>query len=318
MRKPDFFIVGAPRCGTTAMTQYLKSHPEIFMPETKEIHFFGSDLQFPPPRVTKEDYFSCFAKAKSEKRVGEASVYYLFSKSAATEIKEFCSSPRIIIMLRNPVDMIYSLHTISLFNGNEGIENFKEALDAEEDRKQGLRIPPHAHLVQGLFYRDIATYSPQVQKYIDLFGRAKVHVIVFDDFKKDPKSTYKKVLRFLEVNDDYQPNFDVINPSKKYRSKIVQNISVILPRKFGFLVRNILPFEMRAHLKQFLYRLNTTQHSRRPLDAELRKELQEGFVDDIQRLSQLIGRDLSCWCNYYCARHSQSETFKTPAGLPNL
>jgi len=149
MRTPDFFIVGAPKCGTTAMSDYLRQHPEIYMPQRKEPHFFGSDLDAPYPYFIrdKEQYFSLFAEAKDEKRVGEASVWYLYSKRAAFEIKEFCPTASIIIMLRNPVDMIYSLHSQRLFTGNEDIPDFEEALEAEEDRKRGLRIPSRTYLV---------------------------------------------------------------------------------------------------------------------------------------------------------------------------
>ena len=119
MRKPDFFIVGAPKGGTTAMNAYLGQHPEIFIAERKELHFFGTDLDFSSPRITQEQYLSCFSEVQNEKRVGETSVWYLYSKQAAVEIKKFCPSANIIIMLRNPVDMLYSQHSQFLYNGNE-------------------------------------------------------------------------------------------------------------------------------------------------------------------------------------------------------
>src|SRR5882672_1680365 len=111
MRKPDCFIVGAPRCGTTAMYTYLGQHPEIFMSARKEPHFFGTDLSSPALVRDEQQYLSLFAKAQNEKRAGEASVFYLYSQRAAREIHAFCPSARIIIMLRNPVEMMYSLHS---------------------------------------------------------------------------------------------------------------------------------------------------------------------------------------------------------------
>ena len=117
MTKPDFFIVRAPKCGTTAMQDCLSQHPEIFMPEAKppfyrgkELHFLGSELRANRKIFTRDEYFSYFPKAKDEKRVGEATVWYLCSKRAAYEIKEFNPSSKIIIMLRNPVEMVYSCH----------------------------------------------------------------------------------------------------------------------------------------------------------------------------------------------------------------
>src|SRR5262245_23487023 len=165
MRKPDFFIVGAPKCGTTAMNDYLQVHPEIFIPAKKEIHFFGADLQFlKGGRVTEQEYLTYFFPAQGEKRVGEASVWYLYSQHAAAEIQAFSPTARIIIMLRNPVDMMYSLHSQRLYNDNENLVNFAEALAAEGDRQQGKRLYPKASDVMGSLYRTAATYTPQVQR----------------------------------------------------------------------------------------------------------------------------------------------------------
>src|SRR6266545_5937438 len=161
MRRPDFFIVGAPKCGTTALNDYLKDHPEIFISARKELHFFGSDLVFRGPRrITEQEYLSFFAPARHEKRLGEASVWYLYSQQAAAEIKAFSPAARIIIMLRNPVDMMYSLHSQRLYNGRETISDFAKALATEEmhgrkewDRKGALNAV-------GFSYREAATYTP--------------------------------------------------------------------------------------------------------------------------------------------------------------
>jgi len=100
--KPNFFIVGAPKCGTTSMTEYLKQHPDIFIPEEKEPHYFGSDLEYPRITKTEAQYLRLFSEAQDERRLGEASVWYLFSQRAAQEIYEFNPLSRIIIMLRTP------------------------------------------------------------------------------------------------------------------------------------------------------------------------------------------------------------------------
>src|SRR3990172_12275584 len=196
MRNPDFFIAGAPKSGTTAMYMYLKQHPEIFMPEKKESHFFSTDLKSPMFIRDKEIYLSLFSGAKDEKRVGEASVWYLYSKNAASEIKEFSPSASIIIMLRNPVDMLYSQHSQFLYNCNENISSFEEALNAEEDRRRGLRIPPGVHFVESLFYRETVQYTEQVERYFNIFGRENVHIIIYDDFRNNTANVYRESLRF--------------------------------------------------------------------------------------------------------------------------
>jgi hypothetical protein len=135
MRKPDFFIVGAPKSGTTAMYFYLKQHPEIFMPERKELHFFGSDFFAPHFVRDLKDYLKFFEGADNKKRIGEASPWYLYSKRAAFEIKEFNPDADIIIMLRNPVDMMYSLRETLRKKGIERASFFSWQKCAKEHLK---------------------------------------------------------------------------------------------------------------------------------------------------------------------------------------
>jgi len=298
MRKPDFFIVGAPKCGTTAMYYYLKQHPEIFMPQRKEPHFFGTDLEAPYPYFIREkrEYLSLFSEAQDEKRVGEASVWYLYSKLAAAEIKEFCPSASIIIMLRNPVDMIYSLHSQRVYSGNEDITDFEAALDAEEERKQGLRIPKGVNLVEGLFYREVAKYTPQVQRYLDVFGRENVHVIIFDDFKSDTPRIYRDTCQFLGVDPDFQPEFQVINLNKRIYSFTLHKFLQNPPRTIVSLSRRLVPRPLRHGLIRGLNRVNIRYAPRPRMDPELRRRLQAEFAPEVERLSKLLDRDLTYWC----------------------
>ena len=303
MRKPDFFIVGAPKCGTTAMQDYLSQHPEIFMPKAKppffrgkELHFFGSDLRVNHPGLTEEEYLSYFQEAKSAKRVGEATVWYLYSKCAAYEIKGFNPSASIIIMLRNPVDMLYSFHSQLLYNGDEDIEDFKTALDAEPDRKRGLHLPKHGVvLAERLFYREIARYPEQVKRYFDVFGRGNVIVIIFDELKAETAKVYKETLRFLGVNEDFQPVFEIINPNKRARSRFISALLRNPPQIAQSFAKVVMPQPLRQGLIEALKRYNTRYESQPPMDPELRKRLQAEFAPDVERLSELLGNDLTHW-----------------------
>lgn len=295
LKKPDFFIVGAPKCGTTAMNDYLRQHPEIFIPDAKELHFFGLDLNFRRRRLTLEQYLSYFSGVQNEKRIGESSVWYLYSKVAATEIKEFCPSARIIIMLRNPVDMLYSLHSQHLFNGREDIEDFGEAMEAEVDRKNGIRIPKGKFLIEGLFYREVAKYTTQVQRYLNIFGKEKVHIIIFDDFKNNTDGIYKETLRFLGVDENFQPNFRVINSNKRIRSKVLRELIQNPPQIVRGLVKILIPHQVRHKIRESIIRLNIRNENRYPMDPKLRRALQAEFVQETKQLSILLGRDLTCW-----------------------
>ena len=300
MRKPDFFIVGAPKCGTTSMSEYLKQHPEIFVSEPKEPHFFGTDLKslwsdrFERYR-DKDKYLSLFADVRDEKRVGEASPWYLYSRQAAVEIKQFNPVSRIIIMLRNPVEMVYSLHGQQLYNGNEDIFDFEEALEAEEDRRNGRRLPETAHNPAALFYTDTARYCGQVQRYFDVFGRENVHIIVFDDFIGDTSQVYRETLEFLEVAPDFQLQFAVHNPAKSIRSTRLHRFTVARPA-FLRRVKWVLPNSLRRRMVKSLVRFNVRKGSRPPLSQELRHRLQQDFMEEVEGLSVLLDRDLTHWC----------------------
>jgi hypothetical protein len=296
IRKPDFFIVGAPKCGTTALDHYLSQHPEIFIPDIKEINYFGTDLLKSPSTVTEKMYLSFFLKAKNEKRLGESTVWYIYSPGATSAIKEFNPSAQIIIMLRNPVDMLYSYYYQLLFNGDEDIMDFKSALDAEQRRKKGLDIPRGPHSSHRYLYREIGTYSNHVKRYLDVFGYDNVLIIIYDDFKEDVAAVYKKTLQFLKVSDDFRPEFKVINPSKTVRSKTFRSFLNAPPNFVLWLGRLLVPSSQRYSLNKFLVYLNAKYEKRPPMDPELRKQLQQEFLPEIKTLSALLGRDLTHWC----------------------
>jgi hypothetical protein len=297
VRKPDFFIVGAPKSGTTAMNKYLEQHPEIFIPRGKEFHFFGSDLKKSKRKYIHDAdrYLSLFMKSQNEKRIGEASVMYLYSTMAPIEIKRFNAAAQIIIMLRNPVDMLYSFHSQLLYGGFEDIVDFKGALDAEEDRKQGKRIPQSALLLNALFYRDVAKYSRQVQRYFEVFSRETVHIIIFDDFKRNTGREYSETLRFLGVNLDFQPKFEVINPNKRARSKLVTKLYQRPPKLVRWPVRALIPLGIRRMLEEKTRHFNTKYQRRSDMDANLKESLKEEFAPEIEKLSELLDRDLTHW-----------------------
>ena len=129
MRTPDFFIVGAPKCGTTAMYEWLQAHPDVFVP-VKEIHYFGRDLAHRRPEVSAARYAELY-EGVGERIAGDVAVWYLLSESAAEEIHALNPDARIIIMLRRPAEMLHSLHSQLVYSGDEDIEDFEEALAAD-------------------------------------------------------------------------------------------------------------------------------------------------------------------------------------------
>ncbi len=307
--RPNFFIVGAPKCGTTALYDQLRQHPEVFMPGSggadptgvpreKEPHYFGSDLRFQPgtrPVESLEAYRSLFAGAVGHRRIGEASTWYLYSARAPMEIRAFAPEARVIIMLRHPVDFIEALHAQRLVNGTETIRDLDEALDAEGDRREGRRLPRTYRLRQGLYYREAARFSVQVRRYLDVFGRDRVNVALLDDFKRDAGGTYRRVLEFLGLDPSFQPVVSVVNPSKEVRSPVLQAALATPPPLLRGVARRVLGTTWRRAIKQRLRAGNVRVGGRRGMDPGLRRRLEAEFRPEVERLEALLDRDLGEW-----------------------
>jgi len=296
-RRPNFFIVGAPKSATTAMYEYLSQHPEIFMSPVKEPYYFGHDLVYLNiQRPTEDEYLSLFSGATDEKALGEASITYLVSERAAQEIKEFNPRAQIIIMLRNPIDMMYSMHSQALFTQVEDVKDFAKALSLEAKRKQGQSIPPKTTILSFILYRELATYSEQVKRYFEVFGRDRVRVIIYDDFKRDVSLAYQETLRFLGVDDQFQPeSYDAVNINKSRRNEWA--ITALKHPQVVNAVRFMLPSRnLRQQIASKFQFISIKEAPRPPLSSELRAQLRSEFLAEVNQLSSLLDCDLTHWC----------------------
>lgn len=283
MYKPNFFIVGMPRSGTTSMYTYLKQHPDIYLAVYKEPNFFSKDLTQSHYNVQDPAvYDSLFTLAGDKKRVGEGSVWYLTSKIAAVEIKKFNPTAKIIIMLRNPIDMIYSLHGLYVRTKNEDIADFQQALEMQTQRMKGFSIPSTCYFPEGLFYTEVARYHDKIKRFTDVFTRNNIHVILFDDFVPNTALCYRDTLDFLEVDANFQAEFEPGKAAKIIQPMVLQQIRHSHP-------------EIKKKLST---KLGLEAHKgppRAPLPPGLRSHLQSLFQTDIEKTSQLIGKDLTHW-----------------------
>lgn len=298
MSKPDFFIVGAPRCGTTAMDDYLKQHPEIFMAALKESHFFAPDFQVPGSSFKSEEHYSAlFSEVSNEKILGESSVGYLYSKVAPARIKEFNPQAKIIIMLRNPVEMIYSYHGWLLAEGFEKIRDFEAHLVAESERRQEGRSLQHVPVPLRL-YRELGEFSPHVKRFFDLFGRRNVHVIIFDEFKADTARVYREACEFLGVRPDFQPTLQAVNSNRRARNQSLATYLTSLrnPQHHVFYgARHLLPQTWRRSIANKLRSFNIKTETRPEMSQALKKQLSAKFAPDLECLSGMLGLDLTHW-----------------------
>ena len=295
MPLPDFYIVGAFKCGTTAMYDYLRPHPQVFMPFHKEPLYFGDDLTRRYGRMPRSQYEALFAPARPGQRIGEASAWYLYSRSAAAEIKAAAPEAQIMVMLRNPVDVMHAQHSQLLFNVEEDIADFGAALEAEPARRRGERLPPGPLRVENLYYRESVRFAEQLRRYFEEFGRDKVMVILYDDFRDDTPGVYRSALEFLGVDSGFSPSFAVSNPNKRVRFPMLQRMVYQPPGPLLKLVPAIRRFPLAHAVRERLLRINSTPQRRQPMDPALRERLLAEFAPEIRELGELIGRDLSSW-----------------------
>lgn len=296
MRKPDFFIVGGLRCGTTAMEQYLARHPDLFMAVPKDPHFFDTDFSWPRRPLSMQQYLERFTGAADRQTVGEANSTYLYSKQAAQRVQGFQPAAKIIVMVRNPLDLLYSWYGWMRFHHVEPIDDFGAALDAEAVRKLGRNLPESEYTPAVFFYRDMARLSEQVGRYLDLFGAEQVRVIVYDDFRQRLPDLYRDTLAFLGVDPAFRPDFPVVNQNRVPRIKLFNRVLNDPPEVLRKIVTRALPdLEKRRATVRRLRRLNKNYKPRPVIEEELRVRLVTELAPEVRRLGDLIGRDLSHW-----------------------
>lgn len=295
MKRPDSFIVGAFKAGTTAMYEYLRAHPQVFMSVPKEPMYFGRDLTPRYRRMSEEEYLALFREAREDQRAGEASPWYLYSASAPAEIDAFAPDGQVIIMLRNPVDVMYAQHSQLVFNRREDLADFAAALDAEEDRRQGDRIPVDAIRPEALYYRHSVRFAAQVRRYLDVFGRERIHFIVFDDLLADPRGAYRSTLEFLNVDPAFEIDLSVYNPNRRPRSGLVQRLVFAPPPALRGLFGRLRRLPLAHRVRDALVSVNSSRAQRAAMDPELRARLTAEFAPQVEELGRLIGRDLSAW-----------------------
>jgi hypothetical protein len=289
MPKPNVFIVGAPKCGTTALNQYLGQHPDIFIPKDKDKRFFGLDLHM-ISRLTEEQFVNRFDKADTPVIV-DATVYSLLSKTAASEIKLFSPDAKIIIMLRNPLEMLYAHHAQLVFNGlgeDEPLTDFAEAWQAECLRRVGHQIPPETRVLEALYYRVLADYTPQVSRYYGMFGASAVQVVFYDDFKRDAEAATRAIFGFLELEYDLALDTPVINPNTVVRYPLIRWVIAHIPRGFKVL----FPKTLRGIFRLVVGRINTKVSPRSEMDATLRRDIAAYFAPRTPALATLLGQTI--------------------------
>lgn len=290
IKRPNFFFVGHTRSGTTSLKEELEQHPEIYFYYPKSWQKPNGPFGFESSFKNEEEFLEEFRGVK-EKRVGQKRGDYLSCPWAAERIKKFSPNAKIIMTLRNPIDVMHSLHATMLYRETvEDIEDFGEALKMEEERKKkyGYKVIPkkyHPHML----YRETVRYSQQVKRYFKLFGEENVKVTIFDEYIKNKSSTLRDILKFLDVDEDFEIKHVSTNAGRKYRNRTIH--SAVMTNKFGVrgVLRNI-PGSAKIYRK-----INNSEFKRKTLEPSLRKSLQDDLKKEIDELSLMLKKDLSYW-----------------------
>ncbi len=303
MKRPNFFISGAPRCGTTALYAYLAEHPQIFMSKVKELNYFASDF----PHVQKitfksvDDYHKIFVGAGAQHlAAGEASPFYLFSQVAFQNMFDYDRGAQVILILRQPVEFIESYHRLNLSLLREDEPDLGKAWDLQAERRAGRRVPKSARQAELLLYGDLGQFGRYVEKLFAIFPRQQVKIFLFDDLRTDPRAVYEQTLDFIGVPSDGRREFPQINANFENKSALLARLFHPPQPVYQAFVKFIGLFgagfmEKVSIVYNRLERLNTTRATRVTLNPALRARMLEHFRPDITKLSALIERDLSGW-----------------------
>jgi hypothetical protein len=305
-RVPDFFIVGHPKCGTTALHAMLRTHPEVYMPSVKEPRYFAPDMYGPARGArrgklpdTLPAYLELFAPARPDQRAGEASPLYLASRTAAREIAKLQPEARIVAILREPASFLRSMHMQLVESHLEPKNDLASALALEQARRQGKRVPRALKFSPDvLLYSEYVRYTEQVRRYHEAFGRERVKVLVYDDFRADNEATVREVLRFLDVDERAPVAATSANPTVRVRSRALDDAvravslgSGPVSRTAKTIVKAVAPRKVRRAALAATWR-GVVYGQPRPPDARLMATLRVRFKGEVVALSEYLERDL--------------------------
>lgn len=285
MKKPNFFIVGAPKCGTTALFKYLESHPQVFLSDPKELNFFSKkeleeqSLYYKDFKPKNEnEYLNHFKNLDTQhKIIGEASVSYLFYPEVVGRIHSFNPDSKIVILLRDPVARAWSHF---LMDKRLGLVK-KDLMEIFHSEKESDKLNFQQYFLLG-------NYASQVKKYLDLFGKKNVKILFTEELKNERNTITTKLYRFLGIQD-----FELVDETKHNAYKEPKGFFLKKLYSISFIRKNINKVIPKSILKRGVnFFFNSTPPSLNEQDKILLKKY---FYDDVCELEKLLSKDLTEW-----------------------
>jgi Sulfotransferase family len=302
---PDFFVVGAPRCGTTSFCRYLARNPQICFSQPKEPHYFAQLAHDPSEDELARDYLQrCFGHhGANHRRVGEGSVSYLYLPEAIRRIRRLNPEARFIALVRDPLAMLPSYHLRMRFLLQEDEPDFAAAWAREPARARGEQVPPHCRDARLLLYSKVGELGAQVERLFAVAGRERSHVVVFDDLVADPLAVYRRALEFLDVDYDGQTGFESRYESRMYRYRWLQRLLFVPAMRGGKMMRTLQQRtrkynpdgSKRTGLIKRVTRWNKVAARPAPLTPQMKDVVRATLQPDVALLARLLDRDLSHW-----------------------
>ena len=294
MHKVDFFIIGAQKAGTTSLYKYLAEHPEIFMPEIKENHFFCEERFY----NKGEDFFHrYYSNYNNQKIIGGAYVHMLSSPEAPERVFAYNKNAKILLMLRNPIDRAYSAYHFALENGWESSNvSFVDSLKLQQKRVHGNYTDKTdlSYFYSGLYYQHICNW-------LKFFPKESIYILLFDDLKENPEHALKQLFNYLGVSDRVAINTNIAH--NKSRGVKYKNLHYFIRNKESGVKRimaSVIPFKLRyvlrTKVRRAIDKVNITEKKYEPLSDEQKKIVFKYFEEDVKLLSKFMNRDLyECW-----------------------
>ncbi|MGM0579210.1 MAG: sulfotransferase family protein [Bacteroidota bacterium] len=302
---PNFLIIGAGKSGTTSVDNYLKQHPDIFISAVKEPNFFGYELNSAKdfkgsPQLNHynssvtnfDDYVKLFENASENQLKGETSNTYMYHENAADRIKHYMPDAKLIAILRQPAERLFSRYLHLARENKLPTQNFEDCLD-----KSSIWWQRNDLIKEGF-------YGQYLEKYFKHFDKSQIKVFLFEELKGNPEKLHKEIFQFLGVDDQFEIDFSITyNQSGFIKNPMVDKL--IGPSSFLFKgIKKIIPQKSIEKIKdnKFLFKKVNDMRSKNLTKPKLSKELKHKisndiYKEDIHLLEKLINKDLSHWLN---------------------
>jgi hypothetical protein len=287
---PNFFIVGAPKCGTTSMALWLAEHPNSFFCSPKEPAYFATDYGY---RVVKEEeeYQRLFFAASPNAHVrAEASTCYLHSRCAVTNILSVLPKAKFLVMLRSPVEMAQSLHGQELYSLNEDISDFGLAWLAQDQRSRGLQIPKRCRDSILLQYFERCCVGSQLNRLLLSALPEQVKVVFLEDVRQQEEATLGSILDFAQLDAAALWPFPTKNVAKRHKSFFLKKAL----HSFDS-IKNKFSLRGGSGLLSPLHKFVGSPNPRQGLAPDLVSKLFDAFRQEIDLVESIVGRIPDNW-----------------------